>query len=209
MKTLSTLFLAVVLSAGVCAQAPSPPSTNDVQYQQALDLLFPLDALKQPALYFVTILRYAPSFEPESQIVPIGREGYAEVIEYRSSDGNLYYKLDDLLRKGDVTASDFAKQVRVSRRSVRIPFALAQTWRKNLLDGVATASRPEPMRYVTPPKKVNVVTDGTKYEIWDSGTNGDLHFGLDGGQTHKRAYPKRASFITWMDAVRRGVAERR
>jgi hypothetical protein len=65
------------------------------------------------------------------------------------------------------------------------------------------------MRYVTPPKTVNVVTDGTKYEIWDSGANGDLHFELDGGQTHKRVYPKRALFITWMDTVRLNVTKRK
>ena len=122
---------------------------------------------------------------------------------------NLSYKLDDLLQRGDITASDFAKRVHVSRRTLRIPFALAQTWRRNLLNGVATASRPEPMRYVTPPETVTVVTDGTKYEIWDSGTSGDLHFEAVGGQAHKRVYPKLASFITWMDAVQLNVAKRK
>jgi len=207
MKVLSTLSLLIVLTVSVAAQAPTP-STQETEYPQALDLLFPRAALTEPSLYFVTILRYEPSFDPESQIVLIGREGYAEVVEYRSLNGNLFCKLDDLIRNGEITASDFAKRVRVSRRTLRIPFALAQTWRKNLLDGVATASRPEPMRYVRPLKTVNVVTDGTKYEIWDSGTNGYLHFELDGGQTHKRVYPGRASFITWMDAVRHSVAKR-
>jgi hypothetical protein len=117
MKVLSTLSILIVLSVGVAAQVPSP-STQEIEYPRALDLLFPRDALKQPALYFVTILRYEPSFEPESQIVLIGREGYAEAIEYRSLDGNLFYKLDDLIRNGDITASDFAKRVRIQRLCV-------------------------------------------------------------------------------------------
>ena len=80
MKTLSTLLLLVTLSVGVSAQATTSPSVNEVEYQQALDLLFPRDALDKSFLYFCTILRYEPSFEPESQIVIIGREGYAENI---------------------------------------------------------------------------------------------------------------------------------
>jgi hypothetical protein len=174
-----------------------------------MDLLFPLSALQQPSLYFVTILRYQPSFEPESQIIMIGREGYAEILEYRSLDGNLFYKLDDLLRNGNITAAEFAKQIHISRRTLRIPFSLAQVWRKKLIDSVAFASKPRRLHYVPFPKTITVVTDGTKYEVWDSSLGGvDLHFELVGGKTHKRVYPTWAPLISWIDAIKLDVGKR-
>ena len=181
------------------------PVVSDEDYEQVLNLLFPLNALKEPSYDFVTILRYKPSFVSESQVVLIGREGYVQVIEYRSLDGNLNTKLSEMLEGGELSPAEMAKWVRVSRRETRVSFSQAQKWRGGLIAGINSAVRPKSLRYVPPAKTVTVITDGTEYELWDSSGGGEIHFSLVGSETHKRIFPATASFITWMDTVRAQV----
>ena len=200
----------LLLLWGSIVHAQEERVISDEEYEQVLNLLFPLNALIEPYYEFVTILRYKPSFGAEAQIVLIGREGYVQVIEYQSLDGNLYSKLSELLGSGELSPAEMASRVRVRKREIRVPFHQAQRWRRGLIDSINIAARPRALRYAPPPREVTIVTDGTEYELWDSSrvSRVSLHFSLVGGETHRRVYPATASFISWMEIVRAQVKNR-
>src|ERR1700692_4556408 len=59
-------------------------------HDRVLEILFPRDDLK--GIYWF-VLRFKPSFEPESQIVIKRGVNKAEVLEYTSLSGNMYSEL--------------------------------------------------------------------------------------------------------------------
>lgn len=206
------LSLALLLMCVACtAHAQDEQSLSNIsveEYDQVMDLLFPLDELRNDR-ESVTILRYKPSFEAESQIVMIRREGYFQIVEYKSLDGNLFYRLDGMSSVRELSPAEMVKKVRVAKRELRVPYPEAQEWRRNLLASVYAYMRPKSLKYSPPPKVISVMMDGTSYELWDTWGRWNLHFELQGGSTHKGAPPLEASFIKWMNVVRQAVAKRK
>src|SRR5947207_1771856 len=89
------------------AYSQSKPSSQDGRlksykvvspetYNHVLDMLFPRD----DSAIFSIVLRFKPSFQPESQIVIKRGLKNAEIIEYTSLSGNIYSKLNDVMARG-------------------------------------------------------------------------------------------------------------
>ena len=66
-------------------------------YNQVLDILFNRD---ESAKNYLLVLRFGPSFHPESQIVIRGGGDKVEVLEYTSMSGNIYSKLNEIISHG-------------------------------------------------------------------------------------------------------------
>ncbi len=71
-------------------------TVSEGTYEKVLDILFPRNVLKDPTLRFAFVLQYQPTFRPESQIVIVPSQSAAQVITYRSVDGNIETRLYDI-----------------------------------------------------------------------------------------------------------------
>jgi hypothetical protein len=181
-------------------------------HKKVLDLLFPLDALDVHANEFVVILRYMPSFEPESQIVMVAREGKVQVTDYISLDGNIYSKLNQI--KAETKREDpleMSKMLHVKKRELTITFIQVQRWRQHLIDGVSMSLRPKRFEAAIPPKSASVTLDGTVYELWDSsgvfGGSGEFHYSVYGSEVTTPVFRDESPFIGWMKRIRKEITK--
>src|SRR5215831_12786180 len=112
----AVIGLAMVAAAAQSTRNQRPASVNSKTYERVLDLLFPRDVLKDHKIRYAFVLRYEPTFLPESQIVIVGRQEGVEVITYKSIDGSIEAKLDDMLRAGSKEDPDrMAKRLRIQK----------------------------------------------------------------------------------------------
>jgi hypothetical protein len=177
-------------------------------YKKIVDLLFPLDALEEHQLGFVLVLRFMPSFEAESQIVIVGREGSVQITEYESLDGNIYIKANEILKKtGQNDPSEVAKMIRIGKRQLKIPTYQVLRWRRNLIKSVGLALQPKNSETVTRPYIVTVIDDPTGYNLWDSSMAGDVYYSTSSILIANRPYPGRDGFIRWMKTVEQEVSK--
>ena len=213
-KLLCLLILIFIAGINAIGQEQPPQSYKVISFdthKKVLDLLFPLDALDE-AKEFVLILRYMPSFEPESQIVVVARDGKIRVTDYVSLDGNIYSKLNQI--KAETNREDpleMSKILHVKKRELTIPLAQIQRWRQNLIDGIAVSLRPKKFETATPPKTASVILDGTVYEVWDSsgvfGGTGDFHYSVYSTEVSKRVFQDESPFIGWMKRIRKEISK--
>jgi hypothetical protein len=205
-----TAILILLHSSNLCAQEKTIPAVNLETYDKVLNLLFPLDELNAvgSAWGFVTVLRYLPSFEAESQIVIVGREGKVRAIEYKSLDGNIYYKLSEIFgRTGREDSTELAKMIRISKRELNIPKVLAEKWRNNLIDSVSLSLKTKKIEFA--PKLIDIMDDGTHYELWDTSVSGDIHYSPSGNKVSNRPYRGKDAFEDWMKVIQREVSKRK
>ncbi|MCM3874614.1 MAG: hypothetical protein ND895_28300 [Pyrinomonadaceae bacterium] len=213
LEPLSILVLMLSVSINAFGQGQPPQSYKVISFDthdKVLNLLFPLDALDE-AKEFALILRYKPSFEPESQIVIVARDGKMQVTDYTSLDGNIYSKLNQI--KAETNREDpleMSKALQVRKRELTVPFVQIQRWRQNLIDGVAASLRPKKFETATPPKTTSVILDGTVYELWDSSGvfrgSGDFHYSVYGTEVSKRVFRDESPFIGWMKRIRKEIS---
>jgi hypothetical protein len=213
LKPLRVLILMLLLSTDAFGQEQTPQSYKVISsdtHETVLNLLFPLGALDE-AKEFVLILRYKPSFEPESQIVMVARDGKMRVTDYTSLDGNIYSRLNRI--KAETNREDpleMSKMLHVRKRELIVPFVRIQRWRQNLIDGVAASLRPKKFETATPPETASVILDGTVYELWDSsgvfGGTGDFHYSVYGTEVSKRVFRDESPFIGWMKRIRKEIS---
>lgn len=90
-------------------------------YEKVLDLVFQCDEANRG---FDFVLRFEPSNAPESQIYIRQTVTKTKVLEYTSLSGNIYGKLDKILRYGvKEDAVEMAKQIQVKKRILDVPEA--------------------------------------------------------------------------------------
>ena len=182
-------------------------------YGKILDMLFPRDVFDEYEYKrsFVLVLRYKPSFDAETQIVIAGRENGINVVEFTSLDGNVYYKLGEIMEKtGQKSSVELAKYIRVKKRELKIPLRQLNIWRRNLIDSVSRSVRPKVLESTLPAATMaNVTDDGTRYELWDSSLSGEIYFTPSGIEENGRDFSGKRSLIRWMERVRREVDKRK
>lgn len=196
--------------SGIDAQENLPeviPSISRETLVKLNELIFPLDKLKYRENDYVIILRYSPSFENNSQIVIVGRDGKAFVTEY-TVNVNLWQKATEILKStGREDPTEIAKAITVRKREFEIPFGLSRQWSENLLESVVNDIKPKKFE----PNKSNVTTitlDGTVYELWYSSGAGELRYLEYGSEVNKRIFSDESSFIRWMKIINREISKR-
>ena len=174
-------------------------------YGKVLDLVFPRD---ETTRNYLLVLRFGPSFHSESQIVIKGGGDKVEVLEYTSLSGNIYDRLNNFVARGskeDVV--ELAKLIKVRRRAIEVPYAQAKQWQAGFLDGFEELSKSfkEQTEQLDKDSSINVVLDGTLYEIWYSQGVSKTSFRVWDEEVSERQPNGRLKVVQWMNAVRHDV----
>lgn len=207
-SALLLLFIPIVGSTARAQEEQTIRTDNlDESYKQVLNLLFPFPqkAIKLDGREYAMVLRYTPSFDAESQIVIVCRNGRVEVTEYASLDGNIYYKLEKMLKRMEPDPAKLAKRIRVRKRTLTIPLSEAQRWRSDLIASAKMGLAEEQRASAIPHTSVDVTADGTSYEIWDSSASGEVYYSPSNIEISNQDYPGKRSFIRQMETIRRDV----
>ncbi len=175
-------------------------------YEAVLDRVFEYDKAKRD---YDFVLRFEPSNAPESQICIKRTPTKTQVLEYTSLSGNIYLKLNDLMRSGgNEDVDEMAKQIQVRRRVLEVPAAQASKWLNSLPDANAATMKALKRRRDGELKGVGrIAIDGTKYsfsynqlavsggaELWDY-------------EVSDREVTGEFELVRWMNSVRRDVKE--
>src|SRR6185503_8885915 len=87
------------------------PVVSEATYRRVLDILFSNFGEEDVRTFMILTLRFAPSSHPESQIVIKTSRENIQVLEYTSSSGNIYGRLNEALARGErEDPSELAKQ---------------------------------------------------------------------------------------------------
>lgn len=202
-------FLLAIFTTGVSAQEQSPGwkpgekiGVGSETYQQVLDILFPRDALDEAGRY-VILLRYLPSFDPESQFTLVEKDGTVEVLEYTSADGNINQKLHEIYQRTKrEDAFEMAKQIRVRQRILKTSPAEVKSLRSSLYDvGCALINHERKQT-----REDEITGDGMRYQIWSRG-KGRIHYHIDGLDIDDTPATNEHPLIGWMKTARRTLSK--
>jgi len=198
-----SLFILMVCCVTASAQSARirPVDVSETTYERILDLTFPRSVLQQGDAQYVFVLRYEPTWEAESQITIVVRAERIEVVEYTSSDGNIYLKLETLLKRThSLRPVRVARQIRIRRRVVPLPLDVAIQIKERFFDDLAISLRRERAIFDNPPKTVVVPVDGTNYRLWYKGI-GDFKYQLSGSGPRSPTPADEDPLIAWMKSV--------
>lgn len=172
-------------------------------YNRVLDILFPRD----DSAIFAIVLRFEPSFQPESQIIIRRGLDKAEVIEYTSLSGNIYKKLNDVIAQGGKEdAVEMAKLIKVRKRSVEVPHAQVKQWHTSFLVSISESLngfKEKSEEYDTGTS--TIALDGTFYDLWYKQISNEMSFRLYDQAVEVPRLEADFKLVQWMNAVRREV----
>jgi hypothetical protein len=208
-----TLFLQV---GGVSARNGPPahdrPGSRQVvgeeTYNRVLDIVFPQD---DPAAFkpvWNTVLRFRPSFKSESQILIRRGRSKSEVILYTSPEGSIYGKLNSILaRTGKENAAEMAKEIRVERTELDVPYAQVKRWYAALFDSIGGTAQTLKSAAEEFDKRgtESFVIDGTVYEFSHEHLLNRMSYRLYDVEVDKPGSDGEFKLVQWMNAVRRDV----
>ena len=204
------VLLCLVSGPKISAQETTVSVLDLDDYSKILDKLFPRDVLDEAGRTFMLVLRYKPSFNAESQIVIAGREGRVNVVELTSLDGNIYYKLTEVMQQtGQESSVELAKYIRIKKRELKIPLQRLDFWRRKLLESLSKALNPKVLESILPSAtELTVTEDGTGYELWDSSISGEVYFSPSGIEEGRRDFSGKRSLIKLMERIKQEVSKR-
>src|SRR6266705_5545713 len=145
-------------------------------HERVLDIVFEQDRVKWD---YDLVLRFEPTFAPESQIVIKRRVDKTEVVEYTSVSGNIYRKLNSWKANGRMEdAVEMAKLIQVMKRLIEIPNDEID-WRRGLVESIGPSMKVLEERRLQYEKGVGAIAlDGTFYSLWYNQVGSHLSFTL-------------------------------
>lgn len=177
-------------------------------YKNVLDKLFPLESLENENTFFTIILRFKPSFHPESQIII--KKGYKEiqVIEYKSSDGNIYQKLNRFISESkNKDISKISNQIAINKKIITISNNKLNKWHLEFLSGFENLWKyfDKTNKYFDKQNNVLIVADGTFYEIWYKQEMNQVHFQLYDVEINDSKISGELDIVRWMNKIRNEI----
>lgn len=171
------LCLAIASSVFGEPQQPAPhhkkgevlAEVSSEDYERVLGLLFAPTTQAPRDLVFSIVLRFRPSFEPESEVIIRQGRGQAATVEYIAAENNVHTALNGLLRiTPGARPEALARDVHVQRRTFNLPAA-----RCFALQAALFASLNETLSAlraaggtVHGSGETTVTLDGESYELW-------------------------------------------
>jgi len=191
-----------------CKSSPEPGAKrashvviSQETYRRVLDIVFP------PTESYKYILRFEPSFAPESQIIINTQGAKTEVVELTSLSGNIYAKLDRL--KADGASEDaiaMARLIQVRKRTIEVPPHVASRWFSTFSDSqVASLKLLEERQEEEARGTGTMVIDGTLYSIWNH-TSRDAFFREWDYEINDQEVSGEFQLVKWMNSVRRDIS---
>lgn len=172
------------------------PSLNDSDYREVLDRLFPRTAMNDES-ELVLVVRYEPSFAPESQITIVKEKGKWRLFRQQSESGNIYYRLGNILEETGRDEVDWlVTQVKVKSQEIDLPQREIEELQRQLVNSLSRQLSVE----VTPVKirkgPITLHLDETRYRIWYRGEM-KVEFAIWGSDTDKRTRQSEPAIIRW------------
>lgn len=191
-------------------QTKTSPVIGGETYNRVLDMLFPRNEPASGGTLWAVILRFKPSSKPESQIIIRRGVNKIEAIEYTSSDGSIYDKLNEALARGSKEdAAEMAKSIRVTRREMSVAQAQARRWSATFFDSLASTTKTLREAFEESEKTgaESFVLHGTFYDLWyEQGLN-EVSFKFYDVDIDKPGSDGELKLVQWMNAVRRDVGK--
>jgi hypothetical protein len=179
---------------------------DSTTYNQVLDLLFPRDVLVG-AWGYAFVIRYAPTFDTESQITILNKNGIIEVVEYTPAEGNISRQLKRILpRIGDFNAKGAAKQIKIRRRVISISPEFVRQLRDTFYDRLDQLRSQEKEFTSRDAGTINVIDDGTQYLLWYRGKV-TIQFDIIGTNVGSQSLPDESPLLDWMKNVHRIIKQ--
>ena len=177
-------------------------------HERVLDILFQRDEANRD---YDLVLRFEPSFAPESQIVVRTAANKVEVVEYASLSGNIYRQLDSVMAHGGKEDPvEMAKLIQVRKRLIEVSHAQAKQWRRSLAVSVAASIKTLERRSVESERGIGTIAlDGTFYHLWYDQVGSHLSFSLLDHEASDRGVTGELELVRWMNSVRLNVAKRK
>jgi len=184
------------------------PVVSATTYDKVLDAVFPREDPDTSRTIFMFVLRFKPSFKPESQIVVRKAVEGTDVIEYVALNGNIYARLNDFLAHGgNENVVNMSKLITVRKTSVRVSYAQVKKWYNDLLVNIA-ASTGEFSRRVEEFDKSGdryALLDGTTYELFYE-QESKAYFSLYDIEVDTPGSDGKFKLVQWMNTLRREIA---
>lgn len=175
-------------------------------YERVLNTVFPRDGEGRG---YDFILRFEPSFAPESQIIIRSTANKVEMLEYTSLSGNIYKKLNSVVAQGgkeDVVA--MAKLIQVRKRLIDVPIAQSKKWRRSLVDSFDSSMKILEQRNNEAARGVGTITlDGTFYNFWYDQAGSHISFNILDEEVSDYEVTGILKLVQWMNSVRMDVAK--
>src|SRR6266446_498589 len=175
-------------------------------HERVLDIVFQRDEANRD---YDFVLRFEPSFAPESQITVKKAVGKIEVVTYRSLSGNIYKKLNSVMAQGGKEDPvEMAKLIEVDRKVIEVPITQVRQWRRTLASGIAASMKTLEGRSIESERGIGTVTlDGTVYSLWYDQVGSHISFRLLDQEVSNREITGQFGLVRWMNAVRLDVAK--
>jgi hypothetical protein len=138
-------------------------------YARVLDIVFPQTSETSRELELRIVLRFRPSFSPESQITISLARGSEGNVEYISAAHNIHDTINELIRTtGENQPGSLSKQIRVDRQILSMPAAQVFEWQKGLFESLHVTSSilRKDATQLHERGIANVILDGESYELW-------------------------------------------
>lgn len=196
-------------SAAQNGATKSYPVVRRETYNRVLDIVFPRDDPDPSKTVFAFVLRFRPNSQPESQIVIRRGVDKIEVVEYRSLDGDIYVKLNELLERGSKEdAGELAKAIRVKSRVVSVPLAQVKQWYAGFFDSLASTTktlREKGEEFDKTGGSETIFLHGGTYDLWYKQFLNQMSFSLYDVDVDDVSSSAEFKMVQWMDTVRRDV----
>jgi hypothetical protein len=173
-------------------------------YRRVLDIVFPRDDVNRD---YDFVLRFEPSFAPESQIVVRRMAGRFEVTEYTSLSGNIYRQLNRVVAHGGKEEpGEMAKLIQVRKRLIEVSDNRVKQWRGSLANSIGASMKVLEQRAVEAERGVGTITlDGTFYRLWYDQVGSQISFYLLDHEISNREVTGNLELARWMNALRLNV----
>jgi hypothetical protein len=166
-----------------------------------LDIIFQRDEGNRD---YDIVLRFEPSNAPESQLYIKRTATKTQVLEYTSVNGNVYGKIDNILRNGGKEdAGEMAKQCQVRKRTLEVPTPRANEWWSSLPDAMAATVKLLQHRGAEAARGVGTIPiDGTDYRFWYDQVGSNIYARLMDQEISSREVTGEVELVRWMNNVR-------
>jgi hypothetical protein len=202
-----TIFVATLLLPGVLRSQEQPKTHQVVRpelYEKVLDLVFESDEAHRG---YDFVLRFEPSNAPELQISVKTTNGKTQALEYTPLSGNIYGRLNAILRNGgkeDIV--ELTKQIQVRKRISDVPASQVTQWWSRLPDSMAATLKLLEHRRAEELKGFGTVTlDGTHYSFSYVQPTGDVIVRVWDEEINPREVTGQIELVRWMNRVRRDI----
>jgi len=176
-------------------------------YPRLLDLLLPVDRDLPQRIDYAMVLRFAPNWEPESQItIQAMHDGTVKAFLLTCVGGAGASANAQLARSGRKPIEELAKAIRVERKELVVQRSKVEQWHKSLREALQQS-------LTAIDKDIEQFRRNDERAVWLDGADFDLWY-LEGEvETHWRAVDRHQGdhmpFSKWMIVVRQSILAQR